>query len=223
MSVLSSAEWVADRSQPILELTVGDLLRATAARAPETTALVAAPPEPAARRRWPSRELAEGAERAARALLGRFAAGDRVAVWANNIPEWVVLELAAGLAGITIVTVNPALRPRELAHVLGHSRADGIFLVPEYRGTAMAESLGSVRGDLPALREVVSFADWEAFCSSGSPTERLPAVDPATPRRSSTRRAPRAGPRASCSTTAASSTTRGCTSTASRSTAAPCS
>jgi acyl-CoA synthetase (AMP-forming)/AMP-acid ligase II len=70
------------------------------------------------------------------------------------------------------------LRPRELAHVLGHSRADGIFLVPEYRGTAMAESLGSVRGDLPALREVVSFADWEAFCSSGSPTERLPAVDP---------------------------------------------
>ena len=178
MSVLSSAEWAADRSQPILELTVGDLLRATAARAPETTALVSAPPEPAARRRWTYGKLAEGAERAARALLGRFAPGDRVAVWADNIPEWVVLELAAGLAGITIITVNPALRPRELGHVLGHSRADGIFLVPEYRGTAMAESLGSVRGDLPALREVVSFADWEAFCASGSPTERLPAVHP---------------------------------------------
>jgi acyl-CoA synthetase (AMP-forming)/AMP-acid ligase II len=84
----------------------------------------------------------------------------------------------AGLAGITIVTVNPTLRPRELAHVLGHSRADGIFLVPEYRGTPMTDSLESVRGDLPALREVVSLADWDAFCASGSPTERLPAIDP---------------------------------------------
>jgi acyl-CoA synthetase (AMP-forming)/AMP-acid ligase II len=30
----------------------------------------------------------------------------------------VVLELAAGLAGVTIVTVNPALRSEELEHVL---------------------------------------------------------------------------------------------------------
>jgi long-subunit acyl-CoA synthetase (AMP-forming) len=40
----------------------------------------------------------------------------------------VILELAAGLAGITIVTVNPALRPQELAYVLSQSQADGIFL-----------------------------------------------------------------------------------------------
>jgi acyl-CoA synthetase (AMP-forming)/AMP-acid ligase II len=60
-----------------------------------------------ARRRWSYAELLEASERAARALLGRFTLGDRVAVWANNIPEWVILELAAGLAGITIVTVNP--------------------------------------------------------------------------------------------------------------------
>jgi acyl-CoA synthetase (AMP-forming)/AMP-acid ligase II len=101
-----------------------------------------------------------------------------VAVWANNIPEWVILELAAGLAGVTIVTVNPALRARELVHVLGQSRADGIFLVPEYRGTRMAQMLDTVRGELPALREAVSFADWDAFCASGSAAERLPDVDP---------------------------------------------
>ena len=84
-------------------------------------------------------ELLAESERAARALLGRFAPGERVAVWANNLPEWVILELAAGLAGITVVTVNPALRPRELAYVLGQSRADGIFLVPTYRASRMAE------------------------------------------------------------------------------------
>src|SRR3954462_1485963 len=178
MVALSTAHWPPDDSRPILEATVGDLLRMAAGRAPDTVALVEGAPDPAARRRWTYAALLEQAEQAARALLGRFAPGERVAIWANNIPEWVVLEFAAALAGITIVTVNPALREGELEHVLRQSRADGIFLVPEYRGTAMAEMLATVRRDLPALREVVSFADWDAFCASGGPSARLPEVDP---------------------------------------------
>jgi acyl-CoA synthetase (AMP-forming)/AMP-acid ligase II len=178
MVTLSTAQWTADRSRPILDLSVGGLLRETAARAPETIALIAGAPEAEDRRRWTYGELLEQSECAARALLGRFAPGERVAVWANNIPEWVFLELAAGLAGVTIVTVNPALRAEELRHVLGQSRADGLFLVPEYRGVLMAETLDAIRGELPALREVVSFTEWDAFCGSGSPTERLPDVDP---------------------------------------------
>jgi acyl-CoA synthetase (AMP-forming)/AMP-acid ligase II len=178
MVALTAAEWTPDRSQPVLDLTVGGLLRAAAEADPGATALIAGTPDPAARRWWTYGELLEQAERAARALLGRFAPGERVAIWANNIPEWVILELAAGLAGVTVVTVNPALRTEELIHVLGQSRADGIFLVPEYRGTAMAETLDGVRDELPALREAVSFADWDEFCASGSPSERLPDVDP---------------------------------------------
>ena len=178
---LSTSYWPADRSQPVLDLTVGDALRDAAAQAPHAIALVEGAVDPAARRRWSYAELLEASERAARALLGRFAPGDRVAVWANNIPEWVILELAAGLAGITIVTVNPALRPQELAYVLGQSQADGIFLVPAYRGSAMAEMVQQVRGDLPALREVVSFADWDAFCAEAAPDGDLPEVSPHAP------------------------------------------
>ena len=175
---LSTSYWPADRSQPVLDLTVGDALRDAAAQAPRTTALVQGAVDPAARRRWSYAELLEASERAARALLGRFAPGDRVAVWANNIPEWVILELAAGLAGITIVTVNPALRPQELAYVLGQSQADGIFLIPAYRASPMAEMVQQVRRDLPALREVVSFADWDAFCAEAAPGRALPVVSP---------------------------------------------
>jgi acyl-CoA synthetase (AMP-forming)/AMP-acid ligase II len=151
----------------VLELSVGALLRETAARAPDTVALVAG------ERRWTYAELLAQSERAARALLGRFEEGERVAIWANNIPEWVLLELAAGLAGLTIVTVNPALRAQELAHVLGDSRADGIFFVPSYRGTDMAAMLEAI-----PLREKVSFADWDGFCASGSESRALPDVDP---------------------------------------------
>jgi acyl-CoA synthetase (AMP-forming)/AMP-acid ligase II len=181
MTTLSASHWVADRSQPILDLTVGAALRDATAEAPDTTALVEGAVDPAGRRRWTYAELLEASERAARALLGRFAPGDRVAVWANNLPEWVILELAAALAGITMVTVNPALRAQELAYVLGRSRADGIFLVPQYRASRMAEMVEQVRGDLPALREVVSFADWEAFCAEAAPDRALPAVSPHAP------------------------------------------
>src|SRR3954454_5835438 len=140
-----AALWPADESEPIHELTAGTLLRDVAARVPERVALVAGTPEPEQRRRWTYAELLDESERAARALLARFEPGDRVAAYANNLPEWVILELAARLAGMTVVTVNPALRERELAHVLGRSRAAGIFMVPEYRGTDMAGLLSAIR------------------------------------------------------------------------------
>jgi fatty-acyl-CoA synthase len=140
--------WSADTSAPIAEWTVGEALRRVAAEVPEETALVAGAPDPRERRRWTYADLFGQAERAARTLLGRFDPGDRLAIWANNIPEWVVLEYAAALAGITIVTVNPALRAGELRHVLAHSRADGVFLVPEYRDSPIAEVLAGVRADL---------------------------------------------------------------------------
>jgi acyl-CoA synthetase (AMP-forming)/AMP-acid ligase II len=181
MSRLSTAYWAADESRQVVDMTVGDLLRAAAADAPGATALVAGTADPGGRRRWTYRELLEESEQAARALLGRFEPGERVAVWANNIPEWVLLELAAALAGITIVTVNPALRAGEVAHVLGQSGSTGVFLVPEYRGTSMRQLVEEVRPSLPALREVVSFADWEEFAASGAPARQLPEVRPLDP------------------------------------------
>src|SRR5947209_9694667 len=178
MDTVTLAYWPADTSAALMDLTVGGALRDAAAQAPHTTALVEGAVDPAGRRRWSYAELLEASQRAARALLGRFAPGDRVAVWANNLPEWVILELAAALAGITVVTVNPALQARELAYLLDHSRADGIFLVPAYRASRMTEMVEQVRGELPALREVVSFADWEAFCAEAAPDRALPAVSP---------------------------------------------
>jgi fatty-acyl-CoA synthase len=177
---LTSSYWPADTSEPVLELTVGGLLRRAAADAPDRAALVAGVPDPAERQRWTYAELLEEAERVARALLDRFERGERVAVWAPNIPQWVLLELGAGLARVVLVTVNPAYRPAELQYVLGQSKAAGIFLVDDFRGNPMLSSLEQVRPDLPELREVVRFADWDAFVESGT-TKDLPDVQPGDP------------------------------------------
>lgn len=161
--------------------TVGSLLRAAAEQAPSTVALVEGVPEPADRRRWRYAELLAESEQMAKALLGRFAPGERIAVWANNIPEWVIVEMAAALAGLTLVTVSPALRKEELRHVLGQSRSTGIFLLRHYGANPMLDVLASVLDKLPDLREILLFDDWQAIRESGSPTEVLPEVRPEDP------------------------------------------
>jgi fatty-acyl-CoA synthase len=139
---------------------------------------VAAWPGVGERRVWTYSELLEESERAARALLGRVDPGERIAVWAPNIPEWLFLQFGAALAGITLVTVNPAYRASELGYVLEQSEAVALFLVEEYRGNRMAQAAAEVRPRLPAIREVVLFDQWADFCASGAATETLPHVSP---------------------------------------------
>jgi acyl-CoA synthetase (AMP-forming)/AMP-acid ligase II len=177
MTTMMTSYWPADVSEPVLETTVGGILRAAAAAQPGSPAMVAGVPDPAARRRWTYAELLAEAERAARALTARFAPGERLAVWAPNLPEWVILEYAAALAGLVLVTVNPALRPAELAYVLNQSGASGIFLIPEFR-SPMAQFLDEVRPELPALREVVYFTDWADFLATAPAQAVLPEVRP---------------------------------------------
>lgn len=167
--MLTTSYWPADTSVPILERTVGEILREAAASVSEQIALVTGTPQMADRRHWTYAQMLEESERVARALLSRFQPGERVAVWAPGLAEWVLLEFGAALARVVLVTVNPAFRPKELAYVLQQSGASGIFLVSEFRSNQMAASLEQIRPNLPRLREVISFPDWGDFLASSSP------------------------------------------------------
>jgi len=170
--------WAADATEPVLDTTVGGILREAARRSPQTPALVVGSPDPVLRRRWTYRELLADAERAAQALAARFEPTERVAVVATSIPESLILTYAAALAGLVLVPVNPALRAEELRHVLGQSGASGVFVEPEYRGHDLVGTLGALAGDLPALREIVVFDHWERFVSAGNGASALPTVGP---------------------------------------------
>lgn len=157
------------------DVTIGGLLREVAARIPDTEALVEGLPDGTAGRRWTFAELLADAERLARGLGARFRPGERIAVWAPNVPEWVLLEYGAALAGLTIVTVNPSYQARELDYVLRQSNAAGLFLVGEFRGNPMGEIAGRVAAEIPVLREVTDMRDAGAFY--GTATAELPEVD----------------------------------------------
>ncbi len=165
---------------PVRDLTIGDALREAAATSPDATAMMAGTPEPDGRREWSYGALLAEAEQTARALLERFEPGERVAVWAPNIPQWVIMEYGCALAGIVLVTVNPSYQPDELKYVLCQSRAAGVFLLPDFRGNPMIKHVDAVKDDCPELREVILFSEWEAFLATAG-DKALPEVTPDMP------------------------------------------
>src|ERR1700761_5600759 len=178
---LTESYWPATVDEPILDLTVGDILRQGAARWPDAIALQEADMQGQLGRAWSFAGLLADAERLALALLTRYTPGERIAIWAPNVPEWVILEYAAALAGLTLVTANPGYRPRELKYVLEQSRSVGLFIVPEYRGNPMAQTAAEVAADLPDLREIVDLTQPEALYASVGPARDLPVVSPDDP------------------------------------------
>jgi fatty-acyl-CoA synthase len=103
---LKESYFPAQQDDVILETTVGDILRERAAKTPDAEALIEADMQGQLGRRWTFAQLLADSESLGRALLSRYKPGERIAIWAPNVPEWVLLEYAAALAGLTLVTAN---------------------------------------------------------------------------------------------------------------------
>ena len=177
---LSEAYFPAQADSDVREITVGGLLRETAARRPDAEALVEVRQSGEIGRRLTYATLLAESERLALALASRFRRGERVVVWAPNSPEWVLMEYACALAGLVLVTANPAYQVRELRYVLEQSGAVALFLVEEFRGNPMAEIGALAAEGLAAVREICDMNDAEALhATAGSAAaQTLPGVSP---------------------------------------------
>lgn len=161
-------------------VTIGAMLRASAAAAPDRAAMKELGYDGAVGRIWRYAELLKDAERLGRALASRHEAGARVAVYANNIPEWVLLELACAFADVTLVTVNPAYQKRELKYVLEQSRAEAIYYVADFRGNPMQEIADAVCDEIPAIKHRILLTDHNALFA-GEDAGRLRDPEPSDP------------------------------------------
>jgi cyclohexanecarboxylate-CoA ligase len=133
---------------------------------------------------------------AGRAALGLLALGvgpgDVVAYQLPNWWEAAVLFLAAARIGAVVNPLLPIFRARELRFILRQSGAALLVVPGHYRGCDYPQLVADLRGELPALREVLvaraeappPLRSFEAFLAT--PWERAPqtadrvvaAVDP---------------------------------------------
>ena len=155
--------------------SIGDLLRRRARENGDAMAMRELTFDGAVAREWTYAQLLADAERLGRALASRHAQGARIAVYANNSPEWVLLELACGLAGVILVTVNPAYQKRELKYVLEQSRSEAIYYVAAFRGNPMQAIADAACDEAPAIKRRILLTDHAAlFEGEDTPHSRNP-------------------------------------------------
>ncbi len=175
---LSQSYFPAQSDGEVHDITVGGLLREIAIENPGAVALVEVDDQGNCGREWTYSAVMDEAERLAQSLASRFVPGERVAVWAPNIPEWLFMEYACGLAGLVLVTANPSLQAKELRYVLEQSGAVALFMVDEFRGNPMDEIGADAVSGNTSIREVVNLLDASALQARGDRTDGLPDVCP---------------------------------------------
>src|SRR6478672_6228280 len=157
---------------PLLGDTIGTNLDRTVARFADREALV----DVASGRRFTYSELAGEVNVVALGLvqLG-IDKGDRVGIWAPNVPEWVLVQYATAKIGAILVNINPAYRTHELEYVLNQSGIRTLIAVPQFKTSDYAAMISEVRPRCPAVRDVIliGHAEWADLITAGR------AADPA--------------------------------------------
>lgn len=104
--------------------------------------------------------------------------GDKVAVWATNVPAWFITFWAATKIGAVLVTVNTAYKIHEAEYLLRQSDTHTLVMIDSYRDSNYAaimaelcpELASSVPGQplhckkLPFLRNIITVGYRQAGC-----------------------------------------------------------
>ncbi len=118
-------------------------------------------------------ELADGVTAFALSLRAAgIRPGDRVAIWAPNIWEWVIVVLGIHTAGAVAVPINTRFKGGEAAYVIKKSGAKWLFTVTDFLGINYVEELrkaehppedlniiimrGPVPDDAASLKDIVA-------------------------------------------------------------------
>ena len=98
--------------------------------------------------------------------------GDRVAMWAPNMAEWIVAALGLVGAGAALVPLNTRFKGPEAAYVLTRSRARALFTVRGFLGIDYPAMLEEE--DVPHLERIVLLRDDHGPTSEVTRTDEVP-------------------------------------------------
>ena len=123
---------------PVKKMTLGEILDNAVEAVPDNMALVMT--DRNYRRTW--REFSYDVDTLAKGLMAMgVQKGEKVAIWATNIPSWIELMFATARIGAILLTVNTGYKLSEIEYLLKQSDAENIFIINGFRDTDYVESL----------------------------------------------------------------------------------
>lgn len=119
-------------------------------------------------------ELATRVSAAARGLMARgVETGDRVAVWSQNGPDWVVADLATAAIGGVVVPIYPTSSAAEAAFIVRNSGARLVFCDDPDQAAALRQHVPVDEYDTVGIGEG-SHASFVELCFAGALQPRGP-------------------------------------------------
>ncbi|SDN33086.1 fatty-acyl-CoA synthase [Desulfonauticus submarinus] len=124
--------------KPLREITLGQLLDEAVSNYPDNDFVVYVDRD----FRLTYKEFSDLVDQVAKGLMALgVKKGEKVAVWATNVPYWVVLQFATAKIGAVLLTVNTYYKRDELAYLLKQSEAENIFLIDGFRDTDYVQTI----------------------------------------------------------------------------------
>ncbi|KAJ8968063.1 hypothetical protein NQ314_002502 [Rhamnusium bicolor] len=101
--------------EPLRPLTFGLLLEDTVQKHGDKCAIISTHQN----KKFSYSEVLHQADRLAAGLINiGFQNGDRVGIWAPNLIEWYIANMACARAGFVMVAINPAYQPKEMEYCI---------------------------------------------------------------------------------------------------------
>lgn len=134
-------------SETLRNMTLGQMLDDTIRSYPDNEALVYVDRD----LRMTYAQFGQVVDQLARGLMALgVARGEKVAVWATNVPYWVALQFATAKIGAILLTVNTNYKSAELAYLLEQSETENLFIIDGHMDT---DYLQTVYDLVPELKE----------------------------------------------------------------------
>jgi fatty-acyl-CoA synthase len=117
---------------PVRDVTLGQILTETATAYPDNDALIYVDRD----FRLTYKQFDELVDRMAKGLLALgVQKGEKVGIWATNVPYWVVLQFATARIGAILLTVNTNYKSHELQYLVSQSETENLFIIDGFRDT----------------------------------------------------------------------------------------
>lgn len=131
----------------LLDYTLGEILEKWAIETPDQEFIV----YPDRNLRFTYRSFNDRVDRLAKGLLYiGLQSGDKVGIWAKNVPDWLTFMFATAKIGAILVTINTSYKKAELEYILQNADIHTLCMVDGYKESDYLQMIFEL---VPELRE----------------------------------------------------------------------